>query len=394
MNILVVHEVSYLDKPVYEYQDFAERLAGRGHNVTVIDFNEAKKSNLTMMNVSKTGEGTVELISLPNNGLPVLKYIQAKLSYPRLLKRFLQEKKIDTVLLYSVFINGTATVSISKKLGIPVVYRAIDAYHRLRKNYLESRLLLAGEKYIYNNVNAVSATNNKMGDYVQSMVPMDSKIPIYITDHGVDTNHFKRIEKDLVLAGDLNVKDEDFVCVFLGTTYEFSRLDSLVNYLGMLRSEIHNFKLLILGAGELDDRIRKTVSETGQNDLVLQPGMISYDDLPKYLSLAKIAINPFEINDITRDIIPIKILQYLASELPIVSTPLPDVVAKIPENVSGVYYSKNDDLESFVDRLIEIATTIDLHKAGNIARNYVEHHHSMDRVIDEMEGILEQKWNI
>ena len=43
MKILWCHEVSYLDKPVYEYQDFPERLAARGHKVEVIDFSEARR---------------------------------------------------------------------------------------------------------------------------------------------------------------------------------------------------------------------------------------------------------------------------------------------------------------------------------------------------------------
>ena len=40
MKIAIIHEVSYLSKPVYEYQDFAERLASLGHEVTVFDFDE------------------------------------------------------------------------------------------------------------------------------------------------------------------------------------------------------------------------------------------------------------------------------------------------------------------------------------------------------------------
>lgn len=126
---------------------------------------------------------------------------------------------------------------------------------------------------------------------------------------------------------------------------------------------------------------------------MLQPGMISYKDLPIYMSLAKFAICPFAINDITKDIIPIKILQYLAAELPVISTPLPDLYRKVPHEISGVYYSETDEMEIFIEMLVLIATSIDT-VVGARARRYVSEHHSMDRVITEIESLLEEKWSI
>lgn len=389
MKILVIHEVSYLDKPVYEYQDFAERLASLGHNVTVIDFSESKKTNMTHSKVSRTGVGEVQLINLPNNGLPVFKYIAAKLQFPGQLKKIIKTQGADAVLLYSVFINGASTVSICRKAGIPVVYRVLDAYHRLRKNRFESWLLLQGEKYIFRNVNALSVTNEQMARYVHELAPEDRKGTLQVTDHGVDTAHFRRIDTDMELAKRLHISPTDFVCVFLGTTYSFSRLDALVGHIKRLQQQILGFKLLVLGAGELDDAIRSAAIKADVCDCVLQPGMIAYADLPAYLSLAKCAINPFEINSVTKDIIPIKMLQYLAAELPVISTPLPDLQRKIPHETSGVFYSKSDEVSAFVNQLIQTVSNEDLQVIGKRGRNYVSLHHSMDRVIFELVELLE-----
>lgn len=394
MKIIVIHEVSYLDKPVYEYQDFAERLAARGHTVTVIDFCESRRSSLSHGKVSRTGQGEVQLISLPNNGLPILKYLVAKLQFPRLLKRIIETQGADAVLLYSVFVNGTGAVSVCRKQGIPVVYRALDAYHRLRTSRFQSWLLLQGEKYIYRNANSISVTNEQMGQYVRELVPERKLAPVHVTDHGVDTDHFRRIEFDVELAAKLSIDPNDFVCLFLGTTYSFSRLDILVRKVNNIRRAIPNFKLLILGSGELDDSIRQAAAEAGVTDYVLQPGMIPYQELPPYMSLGRIAVCPFEINPITRDIIPIKMLQYLAAELPVIATPLPDLYRKVPHEKSGVYYSPTDEMGVFVESLIRVATSIDADVIGAAARRYVSEHHSMDRAIGKIEGLLEGKWNI
>lgn len=394
MKIIVIHEVSYLDKPVYEYQDFAERLAARGHEVTVVDFCENRQSELTTRKVSRTGLGEVLLISLPNNGLPLLKYFAARVRFPGQIERIVNHQGVDAVLLYSVFVNGTGAISVCRKLGIPVVYRVLDAYHRLRKNRFESWLLLQCEKFIYRNANVLSITNEKMGQYVRSLVSERESAPLYVTDHGVDTAHFQRIAFDGGCAAKVSIAPNDFVCVFLGTTYSFSRLDIFVRHVHTLRKLIPNFKLLILGSGELDESIRRAAAEVGVTGYVLQPGMIAYEELPSYLSLARIAICPFKINDITRDIIPIKILQYLAAELPVIATPLPDLYRKIPHEKSGVYYSATDVMEDFIELLVHIVTSSDTVLIGERARHYVSVHHSMDRVVAELENLLEGKWNI
>ena len=55
-------------------------------------------------------------------------------------------------------------------------------------------------------------------------------------------------------------------------------------------------------------------------------GMKPYDDLPLYFAGWNVALMPFAINDATRYISPTKTPEYLAAGLPVVSTPIRDVV--------------------------------------------------------------------
>lgn len=54
-------------------------------------------------------------------------------------------------------------------------------------------------------------------------------------------------------------------------------------------------------------------------------GQRSYDELPRYLAGWDVCLLPFAQNDATRFISPTKTLEYMAAELPIVSTPITDV---------------------------------------------------------------------
>ena len=54
-------------------------------------------------------------------------------------------------------------------------------------------------------------------------------------------------------------------------------------------------------------------------------GQRSYEELPRYLAGWDVCLLPFARNDATRFISPTKTLEYMAAELPIVSTPIADV---------------------------------------------------------------------
>lgn len=73
------------------------------------------------------------------------------------------------------------------------------------------------------------------------------------------------------------------------------------------------------------------VVKINPNDLPKRPnlhylGMKGYDELPAYFSNWQAAMMPFSINEATRFISPTKTPEYMAAGLPVVSTPIRDVV--------------------------------------------------------------------
>ena len=62
-----------------------------------------------------------------------------------------------------------------------------------------------------------------------------------------------------------------------------------------------------------------------QRDNIHYFGQRTYDELPRYLAGWDVCLLPFARNDATRFISPTKTLEYMAAELPIVSTPITDV---------------------------------------------------------------------
>jgi glycosyltransferase involved in cell wall biosynthesis len=63
-------------------------------------------------------------------------------------------------------------------------------------------------------------------------------------------------------------------------------------------------------------------------------GHHSYDQLPRALARFDVALMPFALNESTKSISPTKTLEYLAAGLPVVSTPVPDVVSEFGQVVT------------------------------------------------------------
>jgi UDP-galactopyranose mutase len=70
-------------------------------------------------------------------------------------------------------------------------------------------------------------------------------------------------------------------------------------------------------------------------------GQAAYDELPRYLAAWDVCLMPFALNESTRYISPTKVLEYMAAELPIVSTNIADV-AKPYGSIVRIAYSAEE----------------------------------------------------
>lgn len=389
MKILVVHEVSYTKKPVYEFQDFAERLAARGHEVTVADLDEESNGAPRVRKVSRTGLGEVTLDSVPFVNLPIIKHLSARRNYTHWLRQKLERKEIDVVFLYSVFVNGTETVRLCRKYGVRVVYRVLDVYHKLRESLFIMAPLYLGEKYIYRNADVVCLTNEKMEFYVRGMCAPRAPRAVSVVHHGVDMDFFRARPRDVDFVKKYDIQPDEKIALFLGTTYGFSGLDKIIERWDRVTARVPKARLFIVGGGDLDPKIKELIESRGLAGRVVHTGFRPYDEVPRYLSLANATFLSFEINDITRDIVPIKILQYLAARQPLLCAPLPEVQRLFPEATSGIVYEDVANADAYVDRLTDLLVNdLDARRRGEQGEGFVEKHHSIERQIDRLEAVL------
>ena len=117
-------------------------------------------------------------------------------------------------------------------------------------------------------------------------------------------------------------------------------------------------------------------------------GQRTYDELPRYLAGWDVCLLPFARNDSTRFISPTKTLEYMAAELPIVSTPITDVA----EPYGEIVYLGSTPKE-FIAACRAALAAKPADRAGRIARmREVLAGTSWEVTVSAMENLLTQQF--
>ena len=398
MNILVIHEIDYLKKVVYEVHDIPELLAARGHQVTFIDYEEhwARTHALDLGRVqTRVVQGAYRAfdgprIELRRPGLlkvPGLDRLSSVVSQFVEIRRTLREKKFDVIFLYALPTSGLSAIWLAKRAGVPVVFRSIEVLHKLRPQPI-SWVIHLSERLAYPRVDRIVALTPHVRDYVCAMGARREKVEVLLP--GIDDKRFHPTPKDAELMRKHNLLPEHKVVMFLGTMYPFAGLDEVIGNFRRVLEAVPEARLLLVGGGGVLEDLKKKARESGVEKEVIFPGFASYDLLPRYINCGDITINSFRNELITRHIFPGKVPQYLACGKALLATPLPGVQGVLAGEEQGVVYRELGP--AFTAGMIELLQ--DGERARRLGRNavrYVQENHGWDHVIGRLEQIFREE---
>jgi glycosyltransferase involved in cell wall biosynthesis len=359
LKILIVHEVNYLSKIIYEFQILPELLSILGHDITIIDYDDSWRANPDKPLIAKRTvfsrvqraypQAAVRLIRPAMIRLPLISRISGAFTCALEVRRFIQNEKPDVIVLYGIPTVGMQVLSVAKRFRVPVVFRSIDVSHQLVPSRLLIRPTRILEKYVYRRAQFSIALTSHLREYIISYgVPAES---VRLLPSGVDSELFSPGMPETTMMDELHLEPGDHVILFMGTMYRFSGLDRIICDFPLLLVRHPKAKLLIVGTGEDEARLRRLTVERDLQDAVIFAGFRPYTRLPDIVRCSEICINPFELNETTAKILPTKLFQYLACGKPVVATELPGTLPFLSGEEHGVVYAS---LDQFVDRLSEL----------------------------------------
>ena len=388
MKILFVHEVNYLAKVIFEVHEFPELLALAGHEVHFLHFPEGTGiSDTSLRSRSRMIPGRVHptaqinLITPPNIGGNFLDRLLAPITVVPKIRSLIRKGSFDVVVLYSVPTSGWQTVRIAKRAKVPVVFRALDVSHLIREG-LTSRLVEFTEKVVYRNATVISANNPELGNYVSNL---GNRSDVAIVNHPpLDLDHFALNDRNNVRAR-LGIEESAFVVTYMGSLFPFSGLLQVVSDFALISAT--SDRLMIIGGGEIENKLKNKVAELGIEAKVIFTGVIGYDDLPAYLSASDVLINPFESTLLTNLALPHKVLQYLATSTPIVSTRLAGLYGVLKEEAGINWVDEPSDVVAMCMRVKDQTDSVKS-KKSEIGRKFVYANFNQAASLENLEATL------
>jgi glycosyltransferase involved in cell wall biosynthesis len=359
MQILFVHEVNWLEKVTYEIHDIPELLSIAGHSVTFIDFPEFSIADprnrlfsfRTTRNLAQSRAHFGSKVNVFTPGGVVRgssRRLFASITFIPLFWRTVRKLKIDVVVLYGVPTNGWQTVFLAHLLRVPVMFRAIDIAHLLRKTRFKTFVKFS-ERYIYKNVDHISAHNEALKNYCIEMGATLGRVSIDFPR--LDFDRFRPFIRDEDLARSLGIQPDQKVVFFRGTLYRFAGLEQFIELFSDYLQNNPDTCFLIIGSGEAEPTIREKISKLGLEKQVILRPFVNYDELVRYICLADVSVNTFIPSLVTHCVLPGRVLQSIACGVPVVSTPLEGIMSYSKGSDTVIYR----DLDaSFVDAVINL----------------------------------------
>jgi len=384
MKILIIHEIDWMKKVIFEPHHLSELFSIAGHDVFVIDVPDPgvisiDKTNFgEIKNIHRTYEkANVTLIHTPIIPIKGISRVSAYITSHNFIKKIIKKEKINVVFMYSIATNAQAVVKVCKELKIPVIHRTFDIIHDLvREEYLRKKILKI-EREVYPLFDKVIANTPHMEKWSKEM---GSKNTIVIPQ-GVDSNLMKPLLPEQNLLKQLEISSKDKVVMYLGTIESFSGLDILLEQIPNIVKKVPEFKLLIVGGGSHLESIKNKTKQMSLENKIIFTGYVPYLDVPKYASLTKLCINTFVVNSMTDRLSPVKIFDLLSCGKTIIVTPLSGLLFDFPQEESILIYSK---LKNFGDSIISALNNPEIANIGKRGREFIKEKFSWEQVSKEI----------
>ncbi len=255
-----------------------------------------------------------------------------------------QQNKYDFI--FSIFhpfhMVPKAAVSCGNELKIPVIIKVDDAIYqkatglkniqrKIEKIY-NSKTLQRGDKILVSN----EYTKEVVHDYYHV-----KNEKISIITNGTELSNFYKSNS--------NSKQ----IIFSGAMYHHRGIDILLESVSDVIKKIPETKFVLLGDGPEMQKLKELVKNMNLTENVIFKGWVNRKEIPKYLSESAIGIGPLRITDVTKHALPIKVLEYMASSLPIIAInkTLPSDVLKNGEN--GFLIEDSKELSQKIIQLLD-----------------------------------------
>lgn len=273
----------------------------------------------------------------------------------RMCKKKLQKKgeelgKIEQFdFVFTIFhpfhLASSAAVACAKKLKIPSIVKIDDAVYEKSSGIksIQRKIEKIMNTKTLQNSSKILVVNEEVKKIVVDYYNIQNE-KIFVVPNGVEISLFegtKTYDKKSVL--------------FSGVMYSHRGIDMLLEAAPKVIEKIPEVKFILLGDGSEMNKLKDNVNIKN----IIFKGWIDREKIPEELKNASIGIGPLKLTTVTKNALPIKVLEYMASGLPIIAKrgTLPKDI--LDDGKNGFFIDNNKELE---EKLILLLNNLELNK--------------------------------
>jgi glycosyltransferase involved in cell wall biosynthesis len=283
-------------------------IAGLGHRkpkFQLYDFKRIVVKGTRMLTQGFVKDNSVPVIETHPFVLPYYDTAVVRRFNDRSLRNHLL-KKIDELQFQNpiVIVSNPVAAGVIGRLGESSShYFCVDDYSHFKDSFRSVKMM---EQEVLEKVDSCFAVSDAL---VQTRKPLNGKS--YFFPQGVDTVHFRPLNNTLP---EKITSIQKPIVGFFGMIAPWIDLELIVH----CARQYPSVSFVIIGRTSTDI----TLLSRAKNIYYL--GEVPYSELPLYAQVFDVGIVPFIINDLTIPSNPLKLLEYIAMGIPVVSTNLPE----------------------------------------------------------------------
>ena len=249
--------------------------------------------------------------------VPVFDQLAVINSLSRRLSQVVPIVKPDILHAHSPALNGMAALRAAKKFKLPLVYEvrafwedaAVD-HGTCREGDARYRATRALETHVLKHADAVTCICEGLrGDIAGRGIPPEK---ITVIPNAVDIEHFHfGGEPDEELKRQLGLVGRP-VLGFIGSFYAYEGLMLLLEALPRLLAERADIRVLLVGGGYEEQRLKQRAQDLGVADKIIFTGRVPHEQVQRYYDLVDVLVYPRLSMRLTDLVTPLKPLEAMA----------------------------------------------------------------------------------
>lgn len=335
------------------------------HTVDLRTYKYIKPDSMHILGYSRTIEGNIRFRKRVLALSPFL-FMGSFTAFLRLVR----EKKPDVLHAHWILPNGFIAGQVARITGVPLLIQ------------LHGSDVFTAEKNPLFRTMARSAASN-----ARWIISPSPDLKIRLGAIGIDTSKISlvpnTVEADFNtslsdgdaenLRKELGIPNDHIIVLAVGRMVYVKGFNYLLEAFARIVETQENVTLVIAGGGVLYDNIKEMSEALGVNEQVRLPGPVSREEVPKYFSMADIAVVPsIKHESGAVDGLPVVVPEAMASGLPIVASNVGGISVLVKNDVTGVLVPERDP-DSLARGILRLIEHPELRtKYGNRAKTVIE----------------------